>query len=578
MSKKVWSLFLQNRLLVLLIPLVAIGIITRFIWLDRFPVGITHDETDIVLSGRYFYQNGTDASGTKFPLSIFESGMESGQTSIVPFLLSPYLGSVKLSLFNVRMPFVVINLLSAYFLYKLVVRFSKNKLLAVITVLVFLFSPWSFSYSRDVIEAPVSLVLMLVGIVILFSYTSRKIFWSVPIFLLAFFVYWGAMPVVLASVVWLTLYHYFLGERTKSSRRQHFIFGLVFLLFIATFFGIGFKLKNSTLSKRSSEIGLFTNNQLSSMVDIKRRQSIQNPLSIIYVNRVVTQMTNLSQKYLQAFSPEMLFYIGDNMATYRFGQFGLFYVGDAIFIILGVVALVCFYRKLGVLVGILAGVAPLSSMLNNIELSYYFRSFMLIPVIVLCIASGIWLLLSRIRGIYFWLVAVTLSVLYVVAFGNFLEFYFFEYPVTQQENNFLSERVLAKFADLAETKQSVKVITRSPTETYQQFVFYNNLQVKPILPAKFLQLGNISFDAKCPANYLSDQVYIIEDGFTCSGLPDNYLVIQNQKDTGGIYRIYQSQICNTKELSPWRRYNLVSDYAIENMTESNFCNRWINKL
>ena len=110
MLKKVWLLFSQNKFLVLLIPLVTIGVISRFVWLDKFPVGITHDEADIVLSGKHFFKDGTDASGVRFPISIIATKMQSGQTSVISWLLAPYLGSIKQTLFNVRLPFLQASL------------------------------------------------------------------------------------------------------------------------------------------------------------------------------------------------------------------------------------------------------------------------------------------------------------------------------------------------------------------------------------------------------------------------------------------------------------------------------------
>lgn len=576
MSKKVWSLFLQNRLLVLLIPLVAIGIITRFIWLDRFPVGITHDETDIVLSGRYFYQNGTDASGVKFPLTFFKTQLGSGQTNIVPFLLSPYFGNVKQTLSNSRLPFVIISLATTLVLGWVVYLFSKNRVLTVISCLVFLFNPWSFSYSRDVIEAPVSLLFLLLGVAVFFDNQAKRIFWAIPVFLFSAFVYWGAMPIVILCVISLTIYHYLLSPHTKLSKIYHLIFALTFLILSVSYIMVGVLLPDSTFSSRKAQLGISNDQDLIVQVDKRRQQSIQNPFTSIYINKLSISFTDLSKKYIDVFSPDLLFSIGDNMATYRFGQFGLFYIFEIFLLVLGVVTASVYYRKLGILLGILALFAPISSVLNNLETSYYFRSFLLLPLFVMCISLGIWLIISRTRGICTGIVSMLFILVYLVSFGSFLIFYYFQYPVTEQESHFLSERVVSKYVSLVDNSISVNIVTRVPTEVYREISFFNNFETKPFAKSNFIQVKNISISNECPLRP-QDAIYLIQDGFNCLGLPNNHLVIENQKDSGTLYRIYNDPICSVNSLTAWRRFNLISDYDIETMNKTAFCNRWLNK-
>ncbi len=86
--------------------LVAIIIISflvgfRFLFLDRFPAGLDHDEAMYSLNGESYIQTGKDLSATVFPLSIFRSKTE-GNPSVMPSLiLSFYYRFLAINQFNV---------------------------------------------------------------------------------------------------------------------------------------------------------------------------------------------------------------------------------------------------------------------------------------------------------------------------------------------------------------------------------------------------------------------------------------------------------------------------------------------
>ncbi|MBU0572419.1 hypothetical protein KKE18_01905, partial [Patescibacteria group bacterium] len=217
MLKKVSQRFSQDKsiILLLLISIVLIGI--RFLWLDRFPVGINHDEAEVVLSAKTYWKYGTDISLTPFPKSIFTNETSGGLSGLPSFLLTPFIGWAELTLQVARLPFVVLNIASLGLLALIVWQLTKNIVLTFSTIFVGLINPWLFAYSRATTEAPFALFFILLGIYLLFKYQGKKVLYSIIPFILAFYSYFGAKPAVLALVPLLLFLHWrFFGKTNKK--------------------------------------------------------------------------------------------------------------------------------------------------------------------------------------------------------------------------------------------------------------------------------------------------------------------------------------------------------------------------
>ena len=120
MTKKIWILVL------FLIGFLLITI--RFFYLDRFPVGVSHDEVEYILSSKTYSLSGVDLSNTSFPKSIFQTKTDGIISFLPPILLAPYFGLISLNQFTARLPYVVINIVTAISIYFLVKKLFKNKL------------------------------------------------------------------------------------------------------------------------------------------------------------------------------------------------------------------------------------------------------------------------------------------------------------------------------------------------------------------------------------------------------------------------------------------------------------------
>lgn len=282
MRKKLYQVFSKDKaLFVLVFSLAFIGIIARFIWLGRFPPGINHDEVDLILSSQTIWKYGRDVSGIKFPSSLFYTGVEAKQAGLPAFLLSPYFGNIKITLLSARIPMVLVNLITIFFLAWIVWILTKNVPLLLLTVFVGIFNPWLFFYSRTPTEAPFSLMFTLMGVSVLLKAKRSKILYSILFFVFSFFAYFGAKPIILLfTPLVLPFVRRKFDKDVSLSLSLKYLF--LFFLIIAGYFYISFNMTKNTFSNRSNELVFSNLNTYGAVVDESRKVSITTPLTNIF--------------------------------------------------------------------------------------------------------------------------------------------------------------------------------------------------------------------------------------------------------------------------------------------------------
>lgn len=579
MLKEALKKFSQDKRIVVLLILAIILIALRFVWLDKFPGGLNHDEADVVLSAKNYWLNGRDISGIKFPLSLFVTGTESKQAGLPSVLLASILGPLNLNLITARTVFALVNIVTGIFLALIVWRLSKNKVLSFITFDVFLANPWSFVYSRSAIDTTFALLFVLVGTYLLFSTSGKKIFYSLIFFIFMFYSYFGAKPILPLLLLPLLLIHKsFVG---KTSNKVYIFYFLTFLLFFISYFALSILIQDSTYKSRSSEL-IFSNlDKYSGIVDSQRKLSLEFTGKGIFYNKFNSLFWDVANKYINVFSPDNLFFGGDPRATYRLGSHGMLYLLDFPFVILGVYGLgkIKKISSLTHLTLLFCLLGPIGSSISQVETSYMFRAFLLLPGLIIIISVGIYYFTTSMKGLLKYFMVLGIFILYLFLSLNFFYFYFFRFTITQQENNFLSERVLINYLMRTEDKKIV-VVVNFPRQIFQQYLYFsgylNNRKDMPQPKDGKYKLGNILITNDCKDVDLLATV-ITQVQIKCKNLSQkNFLTIQDEKDAGVLFRIYNDKICEGKPLSSWRRFHYVSDYAIEKLDLDSYCKRWVN--
>jgi 4-amino-4-deoxy-L-arabinose transferase-like glycosyltransferase len=129
MLKEVFHRFFQKGRVwkILFLLLLSALIAVRFLWLNEFPPGINHDETDVTLSSKSIWKTGRDISGVPFPKFFFSTQTDAGLAMFPSFIFSPIYGLTKLSAWGDRLPYVVVNIITVFAISYLAYLLTRKK-------------------------------------------------------------------------------------------------------------------------------------------------------------------------------------------------------------------------------------------------------------------------------------------------------------------------------------------------------------------------------------------------------------------------------------------------------------------
>lgn len=566
--------------------LILISIILRFLWLNIFPVGMTNDELEYILSSKTYALYGRDISGSTFPTSLFVNRTEGVISAIPPLLVSPIYLLLPLNQFTARLPYAIINILTAFAVFYLAFILSKKKVIGALAALFFLVSPWSMFLSRNTVDSSFSLLFYTWGVVAFLKCSGKLLIVPPLLFLLGFFSYHGAKPILLPLFLACIGYRLWLSEDNKIKIKEGLLLVICAISILVAYVLINNNLPNSILSNKSADLFLVDTSSISSKVDDLRRTTIESPLEGLFINKFVASLQTLINSYLQAFSTSTLFINGDPRATYHFGEHGLLYYFDLILIIFGVIYL---YRQnkgaLLFLVSILL-IAPIPTAINKIEISVINRSFIMLPTLMILSGAGIYLLVTKApRKIGSIPIALAAFAIFLFSVANFYHFYFYTFPIKGQETYLFSEKVLTRYLKIDPDHKTV-VISEKPRSAYFRAIFYSDQNTqKKFLKESYISpdrpsyvFNNIEYTSSCPTQFSKDTRYMVSRKIdNCLGDFEYNLSITDQRDAGDVYKIYNSNTCLGVSNERWKRFHSINEYKLDELTNDEFCNKWISK-
>lgn len=205
---------------ILLLIFVILNLLSRVILLEKFPIGITHDELNYIVSAKSLFWDKNFAPGTA--PAILPTKMTNYTVTVaeVPTLiLSILIGPLPLTLFTARMVRAILNTGVMLLLYFIAKEITQSKKTAIISALIFLINPWSFLMGRSIFETNFYLLFLLSALLILIKNNGWKIFYSLPLFLLGFTSYIGGQISFLSFILITLIYHYF-SSKTNQNRKN----------------------------------------------------------------------------------------------------------------------------------------------------------------------------------------------------------------------------------------------------------------------------------------------------------------------------------------------------------------------
>jgi hypothetical protein len=564
----------------------------RVLFLDRFPIGITHDELNYIFSAKSLFLTHTFPSGTA--PAILPTSMENFTVTVaeVPaFLLTPFVGPIGFSLFSSRVMGAFLSTAIAWALFLITRHLTKKKSLAFITLFLYAVNPWSFLMGRTVFEGNFFVAFFLWGFWVLIKNKGWKMFYAFPLFLLGFFSYTGGQVAFFLFVIITLIYHY---SENKDKKRNKNIVYLVFTFLITVIF-IGYfliALHNQSFTVRGKEIYLPTRPEVAQTVDEKRKLSVSSSVNNLFINKATVFLGGFTDKYLNAFSVNNLFLKGEARAAFSLQEHGTFYLIDLFFIIIGLCFLFNLNKKAWVLVLAIVLVSPLTSALNIVEYSYSQRAGLMYPFLIILAGIGVGTVigLAKHEGIRK-IVAVAIIGIYLLFLANLLHIYFYRFPVYASDGWFFQDRLLARYIHLTSEQypdSRILVFSSEPKIVFEGYLFYTNLynkssakSVNTLMNRGEYSYNNVTFIDKCPTEKPKEgEVIILDSSLGCDRPPwmKDVVRITRLKDVYENYLIYNDKLCNSLPLGKYVAQSAYANFAVEKESSDKFCLNWITKI
>lgn len=394
--------------------------------------GISHtpslnpDEAALGYNAYSLLETGKDEHGNPWPLH-FKSFGDFKPGGYV-YLAMPFIEVLGLTPLAVRLPNLILSVLTIYILFKLVFLLTSNIRLSTLTAFILAINPWHIHFSRGAWESSAALFFIVLGIYSFYSYIvnhkSYFIYISSLSFVASLYIYHSARLVTPLLVLSLCLIH-------KSYIINH-ISKLIFPVLLASLLTIPvlFSFLNNGGAARFGGVGLTADyGPMSRSEELLNQHGNVKLTNRITHNRRVLYALSWAQKYTSHFDLNFLFINGDEVPRSKSPEMGQLYLIELPLLILGILFLIksklltfrllTFYFLL---------IAPIASSLTFQAPSALRALPMVIPLSVL-IASGIYylttLLKNNIFKITFYVLLVTF---YLYSIIYFLDSYFIHAP------------------------------------------------------------------------------------------------------------------------------------------------------
>lgn len=561
----------------------VLALFFRFVHLDKIPSGLVSDELDYVLNAKTIYLTGKNIQDTWTPFSLTPIAEEQPKAEL-PYLVSvPFVGPFSFSLLHAKFGYAIISVIFVFAVLSIAHTLFGFPV-SIIAGIIAAINPWSIYFGRTAYDVPIAVTAYILGVAFLLRFKRVAIWLSLLLWSIAFYSYIGMKLLFLPFVYTSLAFGYWFHKETNH-KAWYILAALIASIFFVHYV---YSIQASGVSTRLNQLFTPYSQDIIGTVDAQRRLVLDNPLIVLVSNKYIVYGKEILGKFFGAFNPNLLFVSGEGVATFSLWEHGLFYPMEAIFLIVGLIAMWIQKRAISIWILVMIAISTIPSLFSTVGVSYVHRSSLMYPFFLIAIAYGIWSLYTRtqVRMKLFFLVIIIFF--YMVSLGNFSYTYFFRFPYYNSEAFGLSARIYSRLSFFAEKKNIPVVFLANPIEGhFRNYLFYNDAITRISLPSirqsfreKRYVIDNVTFTSVCPsiADVLSKQaMYIFNESTDCKELfiGKETDVITSLADGGTLHRIYNDEICGKYPLLPYPQKFILSDFAVESLSEDAFCKQFI---
>jgi len=455
-------------------------------------------ERDITFTGYSLAHTGRDLYGNLLPVEFFGLDMPTPFLSFYYSALWWIILPFK-NVFMARLPYVISTTTYIFLVYECIKIITKNTKLAIITSIIFAFSPGIYHLSRLALEVNIATPILLGGIIL---FLKKKRIWAYSLFTLAFYSYNGSRPLILPLLLFLELYPWMNGSSFQSFLKM----SVISTVFFFVLFGSSFIIDGKMMLSRSSDLVFMSYDKITPKVIYLRNSSVgPEILKVVFNNKITETIHYMIDVFIQGQDFQYLFFQGDKAAIYATTFTGLFFLVSFPFYYLGFFYLGKKFKKEYFYILGFIPVALVPAIINIDYVSFTIRSILSTVGYAYIIGGGLifgFTLLSKMHKIIKIFIIGLFATFFIIELSYFSYNYFYRRPVTMFEMFFESEKDIAEY--LLHSDKKYYIYDDSPRNIVTTYYF---LKDHPNM-SKFQQLNNqnkkFSFDGhtivKCPTS------------------------------------------------------------------------------
>ncbi len=513
-----------HKLLLSLVLIVAV--IIRFYDINTTPA-LNPDEAALGYNAYSLILTGKDEHGVSWPLH-FKSFGDYKPGGYV-YLTIPFIKVLGLTPLAVRLPNLILSILTIIFLYKLVLLLSKSKVLALLTSIVLALSPWHIHFSRGAWESSAALAFIVIGTYFFFKSIKEKFLFNFSFFtfnfILSLYIYHSAR--LIAPLLALTLCLLYFKFLTKNIRQLIIPVIIGILLTIPVLFSF----LNNGGTTRLGGVGLMADvgpiNRANELINHHHNTKLINRLMH---NKRILYFISWGQKYSSHFDLNFLGINGDEVPRSKVPEMGQIHLIEVPLLILGLLYILkstIYNRRSKIFIVLFLLISPIASSLTFQAPSALRSLPMVIPISIL-IASGIYylyLLFLNHKSIIINITIFFTIILYGYCVAYYFDSYFFHYSKRYPFAWQYKFDQLVPYLESEKYKYENIYVTNKYDQPYILFLFFSKYnpqliqsQIKLTPPDKFGFSTVSGYD-----NYHFGKI-------NWDDIPSNSLVISSDED------------------------------------------------
>lgn len=462
-----------------LIIILIFAFLIRFVGLSNTPA-LNPDEAALGYNAYSLLETGKDEHGASWPLH-FKSFGDFKPGGYV-YLALPFIKIFGLNVLSVRLPNLILSLLTILFLYKLIFILSKRNNLALLSAIILTISPWHIHFSRGAWESSAALSLIVIGTYFFFKSIKEKFIINFSLFTLNFvfslYIYHSARLVAPLLALSLIILHF------KNLLKKLPQILIPIILGITLALPVVFSFLNNGGTARIGGVGLTADQG-----PVWRANELINHHNNVKLinrgihNKRILYLISWGQKYTSHFDLNFLSLNGDEVPRSKTPEMGQLYLIEIPFLILGLIFLFkenIFNKKSRIFLLSFLLIAPIASSLTFQAPSALRALPMVIPLSIL-ISSGIYYLFNLIKNKkLFKVLSVIFAFIYIYFIGYYLDSYFIHYAKRYPFAWQYGFNQLVPYLEDQKDKYDHIYITNKYDQPYILFLFYSKYQPQKI--------------------------------------------------------------------------------------------------